>query len=220
MGAGKSTFADMMVDNIRRAVANPLASRSVHRMSLAEPLKTAVSNIWGIDGFTAEKEVPIDIGLDKPITTRRLLQLFGTAGVRQGFGLALEAEGYAAPGDSCVWARALLHRAQAIAQKTRRTTYVVVDDVRFPDELDAFIRTAPLVMHIHVSRRVDAGTENGGYVSERPMARRSPDPCGANGARFFTYEVDNDSLQGLRDAAHTWSLLFADQVDRLPSLDD
>jgi hypothetical protein len=212
VGAGKSTLADMVFDEIARF---PGPKRLVARMSLAEPLKAAVSAVWDIDGFNPDKETPIDVGLDKPITLRRLLQLFGTVGIRKGFGEAIEAEGYAAPGKSCVWARALVHRARSLARKKRKTAFVVIDDLRFPDELDAVIEGASIVIHVDVSRRVEQATQYGGYVSEVPLPRRSPDASGSNGARFFTYSVENDSLSSLRDAAHTWALLAVSHADKL-----
>lgn len=118
IGSGKDTCASYLVDN------------GFRKESFATPLKDAVASIFGwdrgmLEGDTAESRAwreeldPVWTSmLGQPITPRKMLQVFGTEVVRNGF-------------HDKTWVYSL------IARISKAPANYVISDCRFPNELES-----------------------------------------------------------------------------------
>jgi hypothetical protein len=115
----------------KSTAASWIDSRGYHLLSLADPLKLAVRELFGLEYFQVNgpgKEVPDPFW---GLTPREILQKLGTEGLRALFGDDFH-----------------LRRLELEVQK-ERFSHVVVDDCRFPNEAQWFREKGALVIGIH-----------------------------------------------------------------------
>lgn len=130
IGSGKDTAADFLVNQ-----------HGWRRDSFAAPLKDAVATIFGwdrdlLEGRTAESRSwreCVDAWwsqrLGTEVTPRRVLQLWGTEVVRNGY-------------HNDMWVASLEHRLLKTADN------IVITDCRFPNEIEAIQRSGGRVFRI------------------------------------------------------------------------
>lgn len=127
------------------------------RYSFASPLKEAVSDLFMIDMDVLDD--PVDknkINSFWGMTPRRIMQLFGTEAMRNVFG-------------SDFWTRQAEERLQVLAAKAvANRLCVVIDDVRFPNEIDWIQDHGGKVLYIYrADRERDATHEASAHASEQ-----------------------------------------------------
>lgn len=137
ISSGKDTAADFLVKNY-----------NFKRESFADPLKDAVSNVFGWDRFMLEgsteesrqwREQPDEwwsLRLNKPITPRWILQQWGTEVCRGGF-------------HDDIWIASLENRLQ------KTMDHVVISDVRFPNEIAAIKRAGGTIVRVARGKNPD-----------------------------------------------------------------
>jgi hypothetical protein len=107
-------------------VANYLCSgHEFARIAIADPLKCAITDIFGIDARDLRSDAKDKVNADWGVTPRELMQFIGTEMFRTQFGARFPQIG------PNVWARALGMQMRAYLQHRES---VIVTDVRFPNE--------------------------------------------------------------------------------------
>ncbi len=177
--AGKDTAADALVWGL-----------DFERMALADPLKAAAREIFGLSWEQTDGGLKETVDPRWAATPRQILQRLGTEGVREGFGGAMVKAGQWSPEDAAqTWVRALMVRAEGHPR-------VVVPDVRFANEAEAILSRGGLLLVVHRPGLLDADD----HPSEREMEAARPDL-----ERRFPGQIDRllnaGSVEGLHRLA-------------------
>lgn len=183
--SGKDTFADAFIARINELGGqNPMPIAT--KISLADPLKTAAKAIFGLTneqlyGSQAQKESITSwdwvkdnkYGKTGKMTSRDILQYFGTEVMREGF-------------DFNIWINSLKRNAQVHLETVAvnaKPLLVLVPDIRYPNEseflnylVDIYREDAELAnVDMHISEkagslipdeRVNLFVENNGTIEE------------------------------------------------------
>jgi len=106
-GSGKDTVAEYLINK-----------NGFYRLALADPLKSAIKEMFLLDDFTTydrhQREQPLPDFPDW--SPRKLFQFVGTELMRRQF-------------DQCIWSKLLVKRIRG-----SQCSKIVISDVRFPDE--------------------------------------------------------------------------------------
>jgi dephospho-CoA kinase len=120
----------------KTAIATALLKHGYERMAWADPIKELASQAYGPIRKGINYEVMRN-GKPDVLTGREILQRLGTEAVRRNV-------------DEDFWVRAMLNRLDA----REGHGPVVIDDTRFPNELDALVRRGFVVVSVVVPDEV------------------------------------------------------------------